>query len=116
MSSSLDRVRMLVLETDEPHPDTKQEKGSFGEILHEVLRRAGEKHDPKLGIETVMQYAVEGKGGKIPEPEQIGKDIHAILITGSEYDAHGNDEWVVKLVKLIKRRCLLLERPPKPKR
>lgn len=102
-SNDPNKVRMLVLETDDPHPDTQEEKGSFGEVLNEVLSRAGENHDPKLSIETVMHYAVEPRGGRIPEPSEIGEGIHAILITGSVYDAHSNDEWVLKLMKLIKR-------------
>lgn len=38
------KVRMLVLETDEPHPDTQEEKGGFGEILNELLTEAGQSH------------------------------------------------------------------------
>ncbi|KAF2009886.1 class I glutamine amidotransferase-like protein [Aaosphaeria arxii CBS 175.79] len=104
-----EKVRMLVLETDEPHPDTQREKGSFGDVLNELFVKAGEEHDPKLGIETVMQYVVEPDGGKIPKKEEIGDDVHAILITGSVYDAHGDDEWVMKLMDLIK--YLWINRP-----
>ncbi|CAI6331434.1 unnamed protein product [Periconia digitata] len=96
-----EKVRMLVLETDDPHPDTKQEEGSFGEVLSNLLKRAGDQHEPSLGIETAMQYVVEPDGGKIPSPDQIGDDIHAILITGSVYDAHGDDPWIHKLMDLI---------------
>lgn len=98
-----DKVRMLVLETDDPHPETQEEIGSFGEVLNEVLVRAGEQHDPKLAISTIIHYAVEPRGGRIPEPSEITDDIHAILITGSVYDAHSNDAWVLKLMDLIKR-------------
>lgn len=102
-----EKVRMLVLETDEPHPDTQKKKGSFGEILNDLLSRAGEAHTPKLAIETVMQYVVEPNGGKIPAKEEITEDIHAILITGSVWDAHGEDEWIHKLMDLIRRTHLL---------
>lgn len=102
VSDHPDKVRMLVLETDEPHPDTQKERGSFGEILNELLVDAGEAHEPKLGIETVMQYIVEPEGGQIPKREEITDDIHAILITGSEWDAHGDDQWIQKLMDLIK--------------
>ena len=50
-----------------------------------------------------MQYVVEDDGGRVPTPEEITKDIHAILITGSVYDAHGDDLWILKLMELIKR-------------
>lgn len=97
---------MLVLETDETHPDTQKEKGGFGEVLNELLVNAGEEHDPKLGIETMMQYIVEPDGGRIPKAAEITEDIHAILITGSEWDAHGKDEWILKLISLIKGTAL----------
>jgi len=94
---------MLVLETDEPHPDTQEEKGSFGEILNELLAKAGEAHKPKLAIETAMQYIVKPEGGSIPNKEEITDDIHAIIITGSEWDAHGDDPWIHELMDLIRR-------------
>jgi GMP synthase-like glutamine amidotransferase len=103
LSDHPNKVRMFVLETDEPHADTSKEKGSFGEVLDVLFKEAGDEHNPTLGIETVMQYVVEDNGGKVPQFEEIGKDIHAILITGSVYDAHGNDKWIIKLIKLIER-------------
>ncbi|KAF2636585.1 class I glutamine amidotransferase-like protein [Massarina eburnea CBS 473.64] len=96
------KVRMLVLETDEPHPETQQEKGSIGEMLADLLKRAGDEHDPSLGIETLMQFVVEPAGGTIPKPEEITDDIHAILITGSVYDAHSDEPWIHKLIDFIK--------------
>lgn len=110
VSSHPDKVRMLVLETDEPHPETQKEKGSFGEILNALLEEAGQEHEPSLGIETVMQYIVEDNGGKLPEANEITDDIHAIIITGSVYDAHSSIEWIVKLMDLIKRTILLQRR------
>jgi len=103
ISNHPNKVRMLVLETDEPHPDTQNEAGSFGDVLDSLFKKAGENHDPKLGVETVMQYVVEDDGGRVPTPEEITEDIHAILITGSVYDAHGDDSWILKLMELIKR-------------
>jgi hypothetical protein len=93
---------MLVLETDETHPDTQKETGSFGMVLGQLLKKAGDEHEPNLGIETTMQYVVEPEGGAVPKLEEIGKDIHAILITGSCWDAHGDDEWILKLMKFIR--------------
>ncbi|RYO82376.1 hypothetical protein DL766_004744 [Monosporascus sp. MC13-8B] len=102
LSEHPDSVRMLVLETDEADPDTQEEIGSYGAIMNELFREAGEQHDPKLGVETVMHFVPEPDGGRVPEPEDIGDDVHAILITGSRYDAHGDDEWILKLMKLIR--------------
>ncbi|KEF63117.1 uncharacterized protein A1O9_01093 [Exophiala aquamarina CBS 119918] len=99
-----DVVRMLILETDEPHPNTMATKGSFGEILDNLFTEAGIKHDPPLGIETDMHYVVEDgteNAGHVPTIEEIPGDTTAVLVTGSMYDAHGNDEWILKLVKLL---------------
>jgi GMP synthase-like glutamine amidotransferase len=49
-----------------------------------------------------MQYVVEPEGGAIPKLEEIGDDVHAILITGSCWDAHGDDPWILKLIEFIK--------------
>lgn len=102
-SSHPEKIRILVLETDDLHPETAQEKDGFGGILGELFKRAGDEHDPSLGVETVIQYIIEDKGGKVPEPEDISDDIHAILITGSVYDAHSDVPWILKLLNLIKR-------------
>lgn len=99
------KVRMIVLETDEPDPGTSREKGSFGDVLNTLLKTAGVKHDPPLGIETVMRFVVEPKGGQVPTMEEL-QGVHAVLITGSMYDAHGNDEWILKLIKLLQGRVV----------
>lgn len=105
MADHPEKVRMLVLETDEAHPDTESERGSFGDIFDQLFKQAGDKHDPPLGVETVIRFIVENEGGKVPTLDDFKRgefeDIHAILITGSMYDAHGGDEWILKLVKLI---------------
>ena len=49
-----------------------------------------------------MHYVIEDKGGRVPKAEEIGDDIHAILITGSVYDAHSDVEWIQKLKAFIK--------------
>lgn len=107
ISSHPDKVRMLVLETDETHPDTQKEIGSFGVVLGELLKKAGDAHDPRLGIETAMQYIVEPEGGQVPKPEEISDDIHAILITGSCWDAYGDDPWILKLMQFIRGLCIV---------
>lgn len=100
-SEAPNKVRMMVFETDDPHPDTEREKGSFGQVFDKLFKTAGDNHDPPLGIETAMKFVVEPKGGKVPSVDDL-KDVHAILITGSMFDAHGDDEWILKLMKLLK--------------
>jgi GMP synthase-like glutamine amidotransferase len=51
-------------------------------------------------VETIMKFVVENEGGQIPSIDDLD-DIHAILLTGSKYDAHGDDEWILKLVRWI---------------
>ncbi|THY30760.1 class I glutamine amidotransferase-like protein [Aureobasidium pullulans] len=81
-SEAPNKVRMMVFETDEPHPDTEREKGSFGQVFDKLFKIAGDNHDPPLGIETAMKFVVEPKGGKVPSVDDL-KDVHAILITGN---------------------------------
>ena len=105
-SNELPMVKMIVLEVDEPHPDDQKEKGSLGEILERHFIKAGKNHDPPLGVEVDMRYIVEENGGKIPSVEEF-EGVRGILITGSTYDAHGDNEWIIKLMDLIKRESTL---------
>lgn len=100
-SSSPPVFRMMVLETDEPHPDDEKEKGGLAEHLHRHFVKAGEAHDPPLGIETDQRFVVEEKGGKVPKFEEFD-GIMAVLITGSMYDAHGDDQWILDLLELLR--------------
>lgn len=101
-----DKVRILVLETDEPHPETQDRRGDFGDIFRQLFTKAGENHDPPLGIEVEIHYVVDDPEhdhhGHVPEASEIPQDITAILITGSMYDAHGDDPWIQTLRSLIK--------------
>lgn len=101
-STELPMVKMIVLEVDEPHPDDQKEKGTLGEILEKHFVNAGKNHDPPLGVEVDMRYIVEEDGGKIPSVEEF-EGVRGILITGSMYDAHGDNPWILKLMELIKR-------------
>ena len=94
-------VRMIVLETDQPHPDDHDEKGSLGEILHDHFTRAGEDHEPPLGIETDQIFVVKEKGGRVPKVEEF-EGVRGVLITGSMYDAHGDEEWILELLDLLR--------------
>jgi hypothetical protein len=99
--ADLPMVKMIVLEVDEPHPDDHKEKGSLGEILERHFLKAGRRHDPPLGVEVDQRFVVEDKGGKIPSVEEF-EGVKGILITGSTYDAYGDNEWILKLIDLIK--------------
>lgn len=95
-------VRLMVLETDQPHPDTQNERGSFGEILHTHFSQAGAAHHPALGVETDQVFVVTEQGGRMPKPEEF-EGYQGLLITGSMYDAHGDNQWILDLLALLKR-------------
>lgn len=101
-----DAVHILVLETDEPHPETADRKGSFSDIFHDLFTKAGSAHKPPLRVTTSDHYIVDDPDNKhyghVPTASEIPESCHAILITGSMYDAHGNDAWVLQLMDLIK--------------
>ncbi|EMF13981.1 class I glutamine amidotransferase-like protein [Sphaerulina musiva SO2202] len=105
ISKARETVKMLVLETDQTDPNTMEESGSFGQIIDRLFTTAGNNHEPPLGIEVEMLFVVEdeenGHNGHVPTASSIPSDVHAILITGSMYDAHGSDAWILKLKSLI---------------
>ncbi|KAH7192698.1 class I glutamine amidotransferase-like protein [Fusarium flagelliforme] len=95
-------VKIFVLETDTPHPDTQYERGSFGQILHNHFSHAGKNHHPPVGVETEQVFVVTEEGGRIPKVEEFdGYD--GLLITGSMYDAHGDNQWIHDLMDMLKQ-------------
>ncbi|KAK7432150.1 hypothetical protein QQZ08_001442 [Neonectria magnoliae] len=94
-------LKIFVLETDQPHPDTQNEKGSFGQILHHHFCKAGADHHPPLGVETEQVFVVTEEGGRMPKLEEF--DLYdGLLITGSMYDAHADNPWILDLLQLLK--------------
>lgn len=94
-------VRMMVLETDEPHPKSKERLGSYGENLHRHFKAAGDSHKPPLDIESDIRFVVADKGGEVPKAAEFD-GFDAVLLSGSMYDAHGDDEWIGDLLALLK--------------
>lgn len=98
-------LKILILETDEPHPEIHKSKGSYAEILHEHFSKAGSKHDPPLEVETDIRFVVDdpenGKDGKVPREDEVDEGVQGILITGSMYDAHGDERWIKDLMGLL---------------
>lgn len=94
-------VRIMVLETDRPHPDTETEKGSFGDIVQRHFSSAGRDHHPPLGVETDQVFVVTEQGGRMPEYHEFD-GFDGLLITGSMYDAHGDNQWILDLLELLK--------------
>ncbi|KAL3475447.1 class I glutamine amidotransferase-like protein [Aspergillus californicus] len=101
-------VRLMVLETDKPHPDTYSERGSFGQIIQQHFAKAGRAHHPPLGVETDQVFVVSEQGGRVPTVKDFD-GFDGLLITGSVYDAHANNDWILELLKLLK--ALWIQRP-----
>ncbi|KAI0016995.1 GMP synthase [Xylariomycetidae sp. FL0641] len=102
------KIRMMVLETDDPHPEIRETKGSYSDILHRQFAEAGRRHRPPLGVETDSRYVVGDKGGRVPAFEEFD-GVHSVLITGSMFDADGKNAWILELLELLKR--LYQEKP-----
>ncbi|KFA70251.1 hypothetical protein S40285_07890 [Stachybotrys chlorohalonatus IBT 40285] len=90
-------IKLFVLETDETAP----EQESFAEILHNHMSKAGASHHPPLGIETEQELVVPELGGRVPKYEEF-EGYDGLLITGSRYDAHGDDQWIMDLLDLLR--------------
>ncbi|PKY05308.1 class I glutamine amidotransferase-like protein [Aspergillus campestris IBT 28561] len=101
-------IRLMVLETDKPHPDTYSARGSFGQIVHSHFAIAGRAHRPPLGVETDQVFVVSEQGGRVPTFEEFD-GFDGLLITGSMYDAHANNQWILDLLELL--RALWIKRP-----
>jgi hypothetical protein len=57
----------------------------------------------------VTEFPVlRGRGPDRPA-EKTGEELVAEAVTGSVYDAHGNNEWILKLLELLK--TLWIKRP-----
>lgn len=106
IANNPESINVLVLETDEAHPETLHRRGSIGEIFHDLFMQAGSQDEPPLAVNTAMRYVVDDpyndKHGHVPSASEIPEDIHAILITGSVHDAYRNEVWVVQLLDLLK--------------
>lgn len=101
-------VRLMVLETDIPHPETVSERGSFGQIVHAHFSQAGRDHHPPLEVEVDQRFVVTEQGGKMPSAQEFD-GFDGLLITGSVYDAHKDNPWILELLALLK--ALWLQRP-----
>ncbi|KAJ5113786.1 hypothetical protein N7456_002320 [Penicillium angulare] len=107
-TSSAPVVRLMVLETDKPHPETYSGGRNFGRIVHEHFSKAGGAHHPPLGVETDQVFVVSDYGGRVPTVKEFDY-FDGLLITGSVYDAHGNNPWILDLLELLKE--LWIKRP-----
>ena len=100
--AAVNKVRLMALEVDSVFETTRERRGTFGDIFHELFTTAGAEHDPPLEVETIVRFVVEPEGGAIPVIEELEHfGVKAVVFSGSKYDAHSDDAWILKLVKWI---------------
>ena len=92
------QIHLLVLETDTPLPKVSKERGSFADIFHDLFAKAGKSLKPPVEVQTSSYYVV---GDEAEYPASLD-GVNAILLTGSKYDAHGNDPWIHKLISFTR--------------
>ncbi|XP_057848339.2 gamma-glutamyl peptidase 5 isoform X1 [Cryptomeria japonica] len=81
-----------VLETGYSSEYTQMKYGGYGKMVQNLCKDTGEVWD----IFRVME-------GEFPSQEELHK-YDGFVLTGSSYDAHGNEDWILKLCDVL--RCL----------
>jgi hypothetical protein len=111
LSTMSTSIRLLILETDTPLPPIHSERGGYAAIFQELLRKVGGELSPPIDVHVTPCYVVGNNDPSSPEDGAL-PDIsecatyNGVLITGSKYDAHGNNPWILKLVQWIQGRLL----------
>jgi GMP synthase-like glutamine amidotransferase len=86
-------LHILILETDVLPANSGNPTTAF----QELFARVGREQTRKIAVETSSVYVVEGK---LPPIDDVRK-YDGILITGSKHDAHGDDKWILNLIKWL---------------
>ncbi len=93
-------LRIIVLETDQPRLDANGHS-SMAELIQLHLSKAGAAHHPPLEVHTTTVCVIPEWKGRIPSMDEFdGYD--GLLLTGSLYDAFGNDSWILDLLAVLK--------------
>lgn len=93
-------VRLLVLEAELPHPEVHERRGRLVHMFEEIFRKAGDQQKPPINVEVSSRFIVDGEE-KLPSMSEMRENYDAVLVTGSEFDAHGDDEWILRLIEWI---------------
>lgn len=82
--------RFAVLLTGHASPYSTSKYGGYGQMMVDLLREPGETWD----IIPVVD-------GVFPSPQQL--DLYdGFLLTGSRFDAHGNEDWILQLCQTLR--------------
>lgn len=93
-------IRLLVLEAEEPHPEIQDRRGRYHDMFHELFSNAGARENPPIKVKSDARYIVEEEN-PLPTMEEMREKYDGVVISGSNYDAHGNNEWILKLVSWL---------------
>ncbi|KAJ3177995.1 hypothetical protein HDU85_005715 [Gaertneriomyces sp. JEL0708] len=92
-------VRLLVLEADTPQ-DIHDEHSSYAELFADILNRAADQQN--INLDMTSRYIVRDNHCNLPDEEEMN-EFQSVLISGSRHDAHGDEEWVLRLRDWIRR-------------
>lgn len=90
-------LRIAILECDTPLDIVKAKYGSYGTIFTTLLKAGADSLDfPGLSSTTGLEISTFDVVQEQAYPTL--EDIDAVLLTGSKFNAHDNDPWILKLV------------------
>ncbi|CAH0059743.1 unnamed protein product [Clonostachys solani] len=95
MAASPLTFRVAMLNADEPMPNVVKERGSYGNIFHNLLKLAAERVAPNVTIEAKDFDVVSLQYPSSPS------DFDALLVTGSASSSYDDKEWTKRLDKYL---------------
>lgn len=100
------RVRLLILETDQPLSPINSSRGGYGNLFQQLFSSVGSDLDPAIDVHVTPCYVVGNndssseEDGSLPDISTLN-NYDGVVITGSKYDAHGDNPWILRLIKWI---------------
>ncbi|CAG9939217.1 unnamed protein product [Clonostachys rosea f. rosea IK726] len=95
MAASPLTFRVAMLNADEPMPNVVKERGSYGNIFHNLLKLAAERVAPNVTIEAEDFDVVSLQYPSSPS------DFDALLVTGSASSSYDDKEWTKRLDRYL---------------
>ena len=109
IGASETKIRLAILECDEPHPIVRKEFGSYAQIFETLLDAGAQAMgrpelspnypDQEKGLLDVSVCHVVDRVEEYPPLE----DVDALLMTGGKYNAFDDTPWILKLVEYTKQ-------------
>jgi GMP synthase-like glutamine amidotransferase len=93
---TITNLHFALLKNDTPLPDVVKNAGDYGAQFATIFKKAADSK--KLTITWDVFDVVNEQAYPSFKDVENGK-YHAIVLTGSKYNAHDNDPWILKLVE-----------------